>query len=964
METKTTRSSEQQKAPSKLICPFCRNECLSSAFQDHVKKCKECFSQCPKCFSFQAPEKFKDHLRECDRVKVLCFCEQSIPKSDLKTHQKHYCQSFKNFKLSEIGRSVTHCLACDEKLDGSNFKYHFQRCVGSFCVCRICYRSIPATRIAIHEQLCHEMFKIYHDKSMSTSQSNNINSESVIQCVFCKDSLHFKSLRYHYSECKSRYVFCEICFEYFPLSNPSICQSCLKPCRFCNRLLSPFILESHTEYFHPESTYVSKEKRESSIRSGDTPPLIPCPLCKMSFSQTNSDHSIDSHLNTCVHRPINCRFCNQPFIHLNIEVHMSVCPERTEKCLTCGQSYHPVNSTHTCSQCLHSTSEKSLETNEGKTQPRIMIDSKPPGSTENDRTPTSQTLSVSDSQNPSSHSVSNRQRVESASQVSESKNYLNPPVKSQTRYCKLCYDEVQLGSLLKHLESCLKLKMVCQHCKRTFKKQSTHGDDSSIPRISEHEKHCNMQNVVCGKCDGGYVKKDVEDHKKICPSETIKCSLCSDETKRKDLPQHLPICSYLSILRPHCSKPYSKRNKRLDRHEGECPSRLVLCELCNQPVEFCKLKLHLDECPEKEISCRLCKAQLRRKHLIDHLKVCNSLKISCQFCMEVFPRKKQYGTFRNTSGLDDHLTDCEFADRKCQFCENMIPFAKQKDHKDECLMVTIKCSLCEKTTLRKDLPSHLPECDKLNRVCDWCGLLVTDVIYLSHFYICDGYFVSCVNKCGGNYILKHENAHLENCPKQEIRCRLCKNRMTRESFFSHFETCSKLLRICRVCSCLHISNNPVSDLNSCSKLEELCLHCSRPVKSDQIDRHIIDCDYQTKNCPICSNPVYRKDELEHPEICPEEAVKCEHCPESIARKNFASHDQTCPEKKITCECQEIILQKNKELHKHECVNREVECPLGCEKKIRVVDFPLHSESEDFFQPHLEYFLHAEPETIR
>ena len=139
---------------------------------------------------------------------------------------------------------------------------------------------------------------------------------------------------------------------------------------------------------------------------------------------------------------------------------------------------------------------------------------------------------------------------------------------------------------------------------------------------------------------GGNIRAIARQHKKVCPFVTIRCpNNCGKMLLRKDLEQH----------------------------KGECGSREVECDICNQKVKYNSLGYHQQtSCPEVQVKCEFCGEEMTRKLLgkkgwsgrefhegVGHDEDEYDLNVDDKFCN---------GHYAECSKM---LLRCEFYDRGC-----------------------------------------------------------------------------------------------------------------------------------------------------------------------------------------------------------------------------------------------------------------------------------------------------------
>ena len=141
---------------------------------------------------------------------------------------------------------------------------------------------------------------------------------------------------------------------------------------------------------------------------------------------------------------------------------------------------------------------------------------------------------------------------------------------------------------------------------------------------------------------GGNIRAIARQHKKVCPFVTIRCpNNCGKMLLRKDLEQH----------------------------KGECGSREVECDICNQKVKYNSLGYHQQtSCPKVQVKCKFCGEEMTREFLgkegwsgreshegvsHDEYEYEYGLTVDDEFCT---------GHYAECSKM---LLRCEFYDRGC-----------------------------------------------------------------------------------------------------------------------------------------------------------------------------------------------------------------------------------------------------------------------------------------------------------
>ena len=183
----------------------------------------------------------------------------------------------------------------------------------------------------------------------------------------------------------------------------------------------------------------------------------------------------------------------------------------------------------------------------------------------------------------------------------------------------------------------------------------------------------------------------------------------------------------------------------------------VVCPVCRELLE------EAQQTPCGHLFCRKCLKKIRVSH---------NRHFTCPVCrVQHFCKASE---LMNDKYNQRRVTNLRVKCPKVQ-CDWEGTVGKADDHKrGKCLFEDVPCSKgCGTLVLRSNLQSHISnDCRLRSLFCKFCHQEGThEHITTDHCRECDEYPIQCPNQCRETVAKKSIEAHLSECPMQEIECR-------------------------------------------------------------------------------------------------------------------------------------------------------------------------------------------------
>ncbi|XP_028938095.1 XIAP-associated factor 1 [Ornithorhynchus anatinus] len=158
----------------------------------------------------------------------------------------------------------------------------------------------------------------------------------------------------------------------------------------------------------------------------------------------------------------------------------------------------------------------------------------------------------------------------------------------------------------------------------------------------------------------------------------------------------------------NCRKDVASANFSL--HEAHCLRFLVVCPICDQPIQRKAEKEH-QAIAHQQVRCQLCQQSMQQYLLEEHKDKCSKRRVQCKFCKLPMP----------FSCLQEHEVQCGARTELCFDCHKYVLVRDQSRHKDVCLNVKhqapkkqVRCPKCKQEIPKSQFFQHQNQCDPLS----------------------------------------------------------------------------------------------------------------------------------------------------------------------------------------------------------------------------------------------------------
>ena len=243
--------------------------------------------------------------------------------------------------------------------------------------------------------------------------------------------------------------------------------------------------------------------------------------------------------------------------------------------------------------------------------------------------------------------------------------------------------------------------------------------------LRKHARNTCVKRIVSCKHCQRYLKScDMLKHRDSCPKIKLACGLgCGVVVCREDTSHHLKNCSLVEeMCTLGCGMKLTRNELKI--HMDNCSHRIVECEHCIIDFKLCDMPKHLNECPKMKLSCeRKCGVVTFRENMTQHLEeFCSEKEIACPFAKykcEVTSIKRKYLSQHLEDetkhlGLKLNTTVFNLTETKQKLNTTVFNLTetKQKLNTTEQKLTAIENTLSKQGRVSKEIKQHINESKK------------------------------------------------------------------------------------------------------------------------------------------------------------------------------------------------------------------------------------------------------------
>ncbi len=384
--------------------------------------------------------------------------------------------------------------------------------------------------------------------------------------LLCLEPLTLENLPNHNKICDYRQTTCKNCdcmlmFNELDYHNDNLC---FVPCFFCDENILYKNIEIHQNTLcdytcdHCDETILRKDSILHNLTCLHRP--VQCAWCNIVFKH----YAMDSHVNECQQQPMFCELCETHVIKLNFEEHSTKsCPKLKLHCVrNCGLKIANMDLNKHEDVCI--------------------------------------------------------------------KKIIHCRNSSITSTCDESF--YRLHQKDHNLFECKHSLINCpQNCNAIL-----YRSDLDI----HTQKLCPNLEIKCG-CGHIVLNRNIGLHDKYhCTNRSVTCNSCFMRCSMSNFKSHSDACGEVPVVCAGCQRRMTR--KLYNRHILVCNSRQqVTCHHCSIKIDSVNLSRHLNEyCSFNITNCRFCNEKLLKRNVVSHLKTsCKNRKVKCDFCPEYIVKK-------------------------------------------------------------------------------------------------------------------------------------------------------------------------------------------------------------------------------------------------------------------------------------------------------------------------------------